>query len=118
MLATLLRLPKPDVILVQNPPAAPTLAVAWAAARMRRAKFVIDWHNLSHTILAVRLGSDHRGVRALARSEARWARRADAHIAVSAALAEWLRREWGITATVVYDRPPAFFAKPRSHCVG
>lgn len=112
LLATLLRLPRPDTILVQNPPAVPTLAIAWAVARMRRARFVIDWHNLSHTILAVRLGSEHRAVRALARSERRWARRADAHLAVSAALAEWLRREWGITATVVYDRPPAFFARP------
>ena len=35
LLSTLLRLPKPDVILVQNPPAAPTLAVAWLAARLR-----------------------------------------------------------------------------------
>jgi beta-1,4-mannosyltransferase len=111
LLAALLRL-RPDVILVQNPPAVPTLAVAWTVARLRRAKFVIDWHNLSHTILAVRLGPDHRAVRSLARSEARWARRADAHLTVSKAMAEWLRREWGITATVVYDRPPAFFAKP------
>ena len=73
LLATLLRLPKPDVILVQNPPAAPTLAVAWLAARLRGARLVIDWHNLSHTILAVRLGEHHRAVRALARSERRWA---------------------------------------------
>jgi beta-1,4-mannosyltransferase len=51
-------------------------------------------------------------VRALARSEARWGRRADAHLAVSAALAEWLQREWHISATVLYDRPPASFAKP------
>ena len=42
------------------------------------------------------------------------ARRADAHLAVSSALAEWLRREWGIKAVVLYDRPPTFFAKPRS----
>jgi beta-1,4-mannosyltransferase len=112
LLAALLRLPRPDVILVQNPPCVPTFAVAWMVARLRRAKFVIDWHNLSHTILAVRLGGEHRAVRALARSEARWARRADAHLAVSIAMAEWLRREWGITATVLYDRPPAFLAKP------
>jgi beta-1,4-mannosyltransferase len=112
LLTALLRLPKPDVILVQNPPAFPTLSVAWLVARLRGAKLVIDWHNLSHTILAVRLGGEHRAVRALARSEARWARRADAHLAVSASLAEWLRREWGIAATVVYDRPPSFFAKP------
>jgi beta-1,4-mannosyltransferase len=112
LLTALLRLPKPDIIFVQNPPAVPTLAVAWLASRMRGAKFIIDWHNLSHAILAVRLGEGHRAVRALARSERRWARRADGHLAVSDAMATWLRREWGIKATVVYDRPPAFFSKP------
>ena len=108
----LMRLPKPDVILVQNPPAVPTLAAAWMAARFRGARLVIDWHNLSHTILAVRLGESHRAVRALARSERRWARRADAHLTVSQSLAEWLQREWNVRATVVYDRPIDFFAKP------
>ena len=112
LLSTLLRLPKPDLILVQNPPAVPTLGVAWLAARMRGARLVIDWHNLSHTILAVPLGEQHRAVRSLARSEKRWAHRADGHLAVSQALADWLQREWRVTATVVYDRPAAFFAKP------
>lgn len=112
LFAALMRLPKPDVILVQNPPAVPTLPVAWMVARLRGAKLIIDWHNLSHTILAVKLGNDHRAVRALARSEARWARRAHAHLAVSQAMAEWIKREWGINATVLYDRPPSFFAKP------
>jgi beta-1,4-mannosyltransferase len=112
LFAALMRLPKPDVILVQNPPAVPTLSVAAAVAKIRRARLVVDWHNLSHTILAVRLGSEHRAVRALARSEARWAKRADAHIAVSQTMADWLKREWGINPTVVYDRPPAFFTKP------
>jgi beta-1,4-mannosyltransferase len=112
LLSTLLRMPKPDVILVQNPPAFPTLAAAWTAAKMRGARLVIDWHNLSHTMLAVRLGDRHRAVRALRRSERRWAHRAHAHIAVSQALADWLQREWRVRATVVYDRPSAFFAKP------
>jgi beta-1,4-mannosyltransferase len=79
---------------------------------MRGARLVIDWHNLSHTMLAVRLGDRHRVVRALRRSERRWAHRAHAHIAVSQALADWLKREWGVRATVLYDRPSAFFAKP------
>jgi beta-1,4-mannosyltransferase len=112
LFSTLLRLPKPDCILVQNPPSVPTLAAAWAVARLRGARFVIDWHNLSHTILAVRLGEGHRAVRALARSERRWARRADAHIAVSQSLADWLQREWKVRASVVYDRPSDFFDKP------
>jgi beta-1,4-mannosyltransferase len=112
LLSLLMRIPKPDIIVVQNPPAVPTLAAAWAAARLRGARLVIDWHNLSHTILAVRLGDTHRAVHALARSERRWARRADAHITVSNALAEWLQREWKVRATVLYDRPPDVFAKP------
>jgi beta-1,4-mannosyltransferase len=108
----LLRLPKPDVILVQSPPAFPTMMAAWIAARVRGARVVIDWHNLSHTLLAVRLGDQHRAVRALTRSERRWGRRADGHLAVSDALAAWLLREWKIRATVLHDRPPAFLTKP------
>jgi beta-1,4-mannosyltransferase len=112
LFSALMRLPKPDVILVQTPPASPTLGVAWLAARLRGARFVIDWHNLSHAILAVPLGESHRAVSALAHSERRWGRRADAHLAVSSALAEWLRREWGIHAVVVHDRPARIFSKP------
>ena len=108
----LMRIARPDAILVQNPPAVPTLAVAWAVARLRGARLIIDWHNLSHTVAAVKLGEHHRAVRALARSERRWAAKADAHLAVSRALAEWLLREYGITAAVVYDRPVDAFATP------
>ena len=111
LFATLLRIPKPDAILVQNPPAFPALFAAWLVARLRRARFVIDWHNLSHTIAAVRLGERHRAVKAIARSERRWARRADAHITVSKALSEWLSREYKVKASVVYDRPGDAFMR-------
>jgi beta-1,4-mannosyltransferase len=114
VLTTLLRIPRPDVILVQNPPAFPTLSIAWLAARLRGARLVIDWHNLSHTIAAVKLGEAHRAVKALARSERRWAARAAAHLTVSKALADWLTRHYGITATVVYDRPAAAFSRATS----
>lgn len=105
-------LPRADVILVQNPPAVPTLAVAWFVARRRGARFIIDWHNLAHTIAAVRLGDTHRAVRSLARSERRWSRRADGHLTVSQALANWLSREYGAKATVLYDRPLHSFDRP------
>ncbi|MDO8679289.1 MAG: glycosyltransferase [Acidobacteriota bacterium] len=108
----LMRVPKPDTILVQNPPAVPTLAVAWLVAKLRGARLVIDWHNLSHSVAAIRLGERHRAVRALARSERRWARRAGAHLAVSQAMAAWLQRKYGVRATVVYDRPPQAFLRP------
>jgi beta-1,4-mannosyltransferase len=108
----LMRIPKPDTILVQNPPAVPTLFIGWLASRLRGARFIIDWHNLSHTIAAVKLGDGHRAVKALARSERRWAKRADGHLTVSKALAEWLLREYRVRATVVYDRPTVSFVRP------
>ena len=112
LFATLMRIPKPDVILVQNPPAVPALSIAWLVSRIRRARFVIDWHNLSHTIAAVKVGDHHRAVKALARSERRWAKRADGHLTVSQALADWLAREYRITAVVTYDRPSDAFVPP------
>lgn len=108
----LMRIPKPDVILVQNPPAFPTLSIASLVARLRGARVVIDWHNLSHTIAAVKLGEGHRAVKSIARSERRWAKRTAVHLTVSKALAEWLSREYGIKATVVYDRPSVSFTRP------
>jgi beta-1,4-mannosyltransferase len=101
----LMSLPRPDVIVVANPPAVPALAITWLVARARRSRLVIDWHDLSHTQAAVRLGESHRVVKSMARSERRWARRADAHLAASQALAAWLARECRVTAAVVYDRP-------------
>jgi beta-1,4-mannosyltransferase len=111
LFATLMRIAKPDAILVQNPPAFPTLFIAWLAARLRGARFVIDWHNLSHTIAAVKLGDRHRAVKALARSERRWAKRAHSHLTVSKALADWLAREYKVKAAVVYDRPGDAFTR-------
>ena len=108
----LMRVPKPDTILVQNPPAVPTLGVAWLVAKLRGARLVIDWHNLSHSVAAISLGERHRAVRAIARSERRWARKAAAHLAVSQAMADWLQRKYGVRATVVYDRPPHIFSRP------
>jgi beta-1,4-mannosyltransferase len=112
LFGTLMRIPKPHVILVQNPPAMPTLAIAWLAARLRGSRLVIDWHNLSHTIAAVQLGEHHRAVKAIRRSERRWAKRADGHLAVSQALAGWLSREFNVAPAVVYDRPAAAFTPP------
>jgi beta-1,4-mannosyltransferase len=101
----LMGLSRPDVILVGNPPAVPAFAVCSLVARLRGARLVIDWQDLSHRRAAAQLGESHRLVRSIARSERRWARRAHAHLAATQALADWLRREYGVQATVVYDRP-------------
>ena len=40
--------------------------------------------------------------------------RADGHLTVSQALADWLKREYGVTAVVTYDRPSEAFVPPSS----
>lgn len=98
------------VLLVQTPPALPTLAVALRAARRHGARLVVDWHNLGHALLALRLGAGHPVVRAAALAERQLGRRADAHLCVSAALRAALGARWGIDATVLPDRPARRFA--------
>jgi len=101
---------KPDVILVQNPPAIPTLLVVLAAARLRRARLVVDWHNLAWAVLALGIGARHPGVTVARWWEGLLGRRADAHLCVSDALATELGR-WGMRpVAVLRDRPAARFA--------
>lgn len=107
----LLRIPRPRTILVQNPPAIPTLAVALAAARLRGARLVVDWHNFGASMLALRLGARHPLVRLARRWERAFGRRADAHLCVSEAMRDELRMRWGIPdAIVLPDRPAERFA--------
>src|SRR5258708_28936163 len=61
---------RPNLILVQNPPAFPTLAVTWFVLKHRNVRLVVDWHNLAYTVLALRLGRWHPVLR-LARAEER-----------------------------------------------
>ena len=98
------------VILAQTPPAVPTLVVALRAARRRRARLVIDWHNLGHALLALRLGAGHPAVHLTALAEQRFGRAADAHLCVSEAMRAALRERWGIDAVVLPDRPARPFA--------
>jgi beta-1,4-mannosyltransferase len=107
----LLRVRRPDVVLVQSPPAFPALALSWLAARLRSARLIVDWHNLTHSMLALRLDADHRLTRFVRRYEAIAGRAADGHLCVSRAMADYLRAELaGREAHVLYDRPAAIFA--------
>ena len=108
---TLRRLPRPDLVLVQNPPAFPTLMVTRFVLGRRGVRFVIDWHNIGYTLLQVRLGQWHPAVRLARWLERRDARRADASLCVSRGLAEFLKSRFGLTNThVLYDRPSSIFA--------
>jgi beta-1,4-mannosyltransferase len=111
-------LPRPDQILVQNPPAIPTLLLALVAARTRRTRLVIDWHNFGFSMLALRLGNTHPAVRLARWYEYAVARRADAHLCVSRAMQAVLAAEGNIQATILYDRPAEIFAPtaPADRC--
>jgi beta-1,4-mannosyltransferase len=105
------RLPPADLVLVQNPPAFPTLRVTSWTLRKRGVRFVIDWHNIGYTLLQRRLGRWHPAVRFLRWVERRDAIRADAHLCVSRGLTAFLKDRFGLTnAQVLYDRPASAFA--------
>jgi beta-1,4-mannosyltransferase len=106
LLAVLARLPRPDVILVQNPPSLPTLPVARLAAAFHRCRLVIDWHNFGADMLALRFGAGHPAVRAAEAVERTVGRQAHAHLCVSSAMRAELERRFGVhDAHVLHDRP-------------
>jgi beta-1,4-mannosyltransferase len=103
-----------DFVLVQNPPALPLLAVAYFFCKVkgltqgRRPGLVIDWHNLGYSML--RDGSMVQKIAAL--YERRMAPLADGHLAVTAAMKEFLEKEMKVSTKnieVLYDCPPDMF---------
>ena len=106
------RLPRPDVVLLQTPPCVPSFTVCRVVSALRGARFIIDWHNFAYTLMALQLGERHPLVAIARRYEAFAGRFADAHICVTDAMRDWLAGEWDIRGAVTLrDRPPAFFAR-------
>jgi beta-1,4-mannosyltransferase len=100
-----------DLVLVQNPPALPTLAVTSWTLRKPGVRYVIDWHNVGYTLLQRRIGRWHPAVRLFRWVERHDARKADAHLCVSRGLSAFLEKQFGIVqARVLYDRPASVFA--------
>lgn len=106
------RAPRADLVLVQSPPALPTLAVALLLARLRRSRLVVDWHNLGTPLLARTLGAGSLLASLHGRLERGLGRAADAHLCVSLALRQALASS-GIEASVLRDGPAPGFA-PRA----
>jgi beta-1,4-mannosyltransferase len=102
----LVTLPRPDYLLVQTPPAVPTLVVARLVARLRGAKLVVDWHNFAADLLALRLGRRHPAGTATAAIERVFGRGAHAHLCVSEGMRAELTLRRGLAdARVLRDRP-------------
>ncbi|VDM40247.1 unnamed protein product [Toxocara canis] len=56
LFALFFRIDWPLLIVMQNPPGVPCMLACWIAARIRRAQFVIDWHNYTYSILREKYG--------------------------------------------------------------
>ena len=114
LVRALLRLPRPDVIVAQSPPAIPTLAATWLVARLRRSRLIIDWHNLGWTLLPTSTLPRRWLSRFAGALERASASGADAHLAVSDALARHLRVDWGLAPVAAFHDKPAdvFGARP------
>ena len=98
-------------MLVQNPPAIPTLAVSAISSWMQQTRLVIDWHNLGFSILALKLGQSHPLVMVSKLYEKVFGRFAYAHICVTDAMKRFICEEFGIYDRVfkLCDRPAALF---------
>lgn len=86
----------PEIIMVQNPPAIPTLVLAHYLARMCKSKLIIDWHNTGYSILAMRTGEGSPLTRLATWLEATFGRAAHAHLFVTRALESFLSKEWDL----------------------
>ncbi|XP_027768341.1 UDP-glycosyltransferase TURAN isoform X3 [Solanum pennellii] len=103
------KIPKPDVFIVQNPPSVPTLVAVKLASWIRRSAFIIDWHNFGYTLLALSLGRNSRFVALYHWIEKHFGKMANGSLCVTKAMQHELSQNWGISATVLYDQPPDFF---------
>ena len=102
---------RPQVILLQNPPSIPSMAIAWFVSRIRSCKFVIDWHNYGYSIMSLTLGERHKLVKIAKWYEHYFGRKADGNICVTNAMKEDLAQNWKIDANTHYDRPPVKFKR-------
>lgn len=110
LLWTLYRRTKPTRwMLVQNPPAIPTLGIAKFICFARNMTLVVDWHNFGWSVLALKLGQGHYVVTLSKLYETLMARMADKHITVSNAMADWINKNIGVEALAFHDRPTSDF---------
>lgn len=97
-------------ILCQNPPAIPTMIICHIYCIFSRStKLIIDWHNYTHTILAMGSNRNSPVVKLAKIIETYFGQRAYANLCVTNAMKTDLREQFNIGSTVMYDRPPVQF---------
>lgn len=83
-------------LLVQNPPAVPTIPICWFYCYACKVEFAIDWHNYAHSILALSLGANHRLVKLATFIESFFGATARHNFCVSKGMQKKLDEEWKI----------------------
>ncbi|KAI0239840.1 Chitobiosyldiphosphodolichol beta-mannosyltransferase [Lamellibrachia satsuma] len=109
LLLPLLCYDRPSHILLQNPPAIPSLAVCYVVSLVRNSHLVVDWHNYGYTILGLSLGPRNKLVQFSKWCEQFFGRFSSANICVTRAMKTDLKEKWNIKAVTMYDRPPSMF---------
>ncbi|XP_028966322.1 chitobiosyldiphosphodolichol beta-mannosyltransferase [Galendromus occidentalis] len=107
-----LTIPSPSAVLVQNPPSVPTLPCVWFACKVRRSKFVLDWHNYGYSILAMNVRRENSLVKIYHWIEFFFGRRADCGFCVSEGMRKDLLEKGINNIVVLHDKPPLRF-QPR-----
>ncbi|KAL4463791.1 hypothetical protein ABPG72_012409 [Tetrahymena utriculariae] len=99
----LFKMPKPEFVIIQNPPSIPVLSSLAIICFMRRIKMIVDFHNYGYTILA--LGLKQKIILKLATFyEKYFAKKCDFAFCVSDAMKADLKKNWNIEATTLYDK--------------
>lgn len=106
----MLKVSSPRFILMQNPPAIPSLLVVQVLKYLLNAKLIIDWHNFGYTLMKLNLGSGF--IVSIAETYEKYlGKYATLHICVSQGMAEYLREWVNGEIIVIYDKPPKEFRR-------
>ena len=105
LLVLLCKVPKSRYLLVQSPPAIPTLLVALITSYLRGTKVCVDWHNYGYTLMALQLGETHPVVRIARVYEHFFARAIQHSFCVTQAMRNDLNIFWHVSAVTLYDKP-------------
>lgn len=85
-----------NYLILQNPPAVPSIPICWLYCFIANVKFVIDWHNYAYSIMALGSGPDNFLVILAKIIETRFGTRASFNFCVTKAMQENLQNKWKI----------------------
>jgi len=102
----------PDVLMMQNPPAVPTLALGMLMRMIYGSMIVVDWHNFAYTLMGLHFGGEGSPLVQVAKEYERIVGgMADAALCVTHAMKKWLKKEWDIDAHALHDRAQSHFRR-------